>query len=222
VRGFGEADDFVFGCHGLTIAETFAIAWKFSLSVSTISNVILVLALLPIRSRNYLCEEKKSPLELFKASRTGEVKMNTKEISKKESMDRSFLSDFPSLRDWFEDFAPERFAWLGSDRHTIKVEELIRTNEIIVRAELPGIDPDKDVHLHISNGMLTISGEREEQTKTEKRSEFYYGSFSRTIPLPAGTTEKGVKASYRDGILEIHIPTPEMTERPKRIPIEKM
>ena len=137
-------------------------------------------------------------------------------------LDRPFLSDFPSLRDWFEDFAPERFAWLGSDRHTIKVEELIRANEIVVRAELPGIDPDKDVHLHIGNGLLTISGEREEQTKTEKRSEFYYGSFSRTIPLPAGTTEKGVKASYRDGILEVHIPTPEMTEQPKRIPIEKM
>ena len=148
--------------------------------------------------------------------------MNTKEISKKEMIERPFLSDFPSLRDWFEDFAPERFAWLGSDRHAIKVEELIRPNEIVVRAELPGIDPDKDVHLHIGNGLLTISGEREEQTKTEKRSEFYYGSFSRTIPLPAGTTEKGVKASYRDGMLEVHIPMPEMTERPKRIPIEKM
>ena len=148
--------------------------------------------------------------------------MNTKEVSKKDMTDRPFFSDFPSLRDWFEDFAPERFAWLGSDRHAIKVEELIRENEIVVRAELPGIDPDKDVHLHISNGLLTISGEREEQTKTEKRSEFYYGSFTRTIPLPAGTTEKGVKASYKDGILEVHIPTPETTERPIRIPIEKM
>ena len=149
--------------------------------------------------------------------------MNTKEISKKDMLlDRPFFSDFPSLRDWFEDFAPERFAWLSSDRHAIKVEELMRENEIVVRVELPGIDPDKDVHIHVSNGMLTISGEREEQTTTEKRSEFYYGSFSRTIPLPAGTTEKGVKASYKDGILEVHVPTPEMTERPRRIPIEKM
>jgi HSP20 family molecular chaperone IbpA len=148
--------------------------------------------------------------------------MSTKEISKKETLDWPFLSDFPSLRDWFEDFAPERFGWMNSGKHAIKVEELIRENEIVVRAELPGIDPDKDVHIHVNNGMLTITGERQEETSNEKRSEFYYGSFTRMIPLPAGTTEKGVKATYKDGILEVHVPTPELTEMPKRIPIHKM
>ena len=148
--------------------------------------------------------------------------MNTKEISKKETLDWPFLPDFPSLRDWFEDFAPERFAWINSSKHAIKVEELIRENEIVVRAELPGIDPDKDVHIHVNNGMLTITGERLEEETSEKRSEFYYGSFTRTISLPAGVTEKGVKATYKDGILEVHVPTPELTEMPKRIPIHKM
>ena len=115
--------------------------------------------------------------------------MDTKEISKKETLDWPFMPDFPSLRDWFEDFTPERFSWINSSKHAIKVEELIRENEIVVRAELPGIDPDNGV---------------------------------RTSPLPAGTTEKDVKATYKDGILEVHIPTPELTEMPKRIPIHKM
>ena len=148
--------------------------------------------------------------------------MDNTTLSRVENSERSLFPEFPSLRDWFEDFAPERFAWLNMGKHQIKVEEIMHEKEILVRAEIPGIDPDKDIHIHVSEGMLTISGERQEEKKTDKRSEFYYGAFTRTIPLPAGTTDKGVRATYKDGILEVHVPTDGILNNPKRIPIQKL
>jgi HSP20 family protein len=111
---------------------------------------------------------------------------------------------------------------MNAGKHAIKVEQEMKEKEIIVRAEIPGIDPDKDVHIHVSDGMLTISGEREESKKSGTRSEFYYGSFTRTLPLPNGTSDKGVRATYKDGILEVHVPINGEVEHPKRIPIQKL
>lgn len=94
-----------------------------------------------------------------------------------------------------------------------RVEEYRDGETIIVRVELPGIDPDQDADVSISNGVLTIKVERREQMehteKNEYRSEFRYGSFSRSIPLPSSCREEDVRASYRDGVLEIRVPSPE-------------
>ena len=82
----------------------------------------------------------------------------------------------------------------------------------MVRAEVPGIDPDKDVDVSVSEGMLHIRAEREEKTehksKTGYRSEFRYGSFLRSIALPAGAKEEDITASYKDGVLEVRAPAP--------------
>jgi len=95
----------------------------------------------------------------------------------------------------------------------IKVEELMDGNELVVRAELPGIDPENDVDVSISEGALTIQAHREErQEEKEKggyRTEFRYGSFSRTLRLPEGATADDVKATYTDGVLEVRVPIPE-------------
>lgn len=147
--------------------------------------------------------------------------MATKDISTVESGLWKSLTDFPYLKDWFDDFSPERFGWMNAKFHPIRIEEFVKGDEIVIRVELPGIDPDKDVHIHVGDGVLTVSGERKEETKTEKRSEFYYGSFTRTVPLPAGTTEKGVRAMYKDGILEVRVPAPHESHQSKRIMIEK-
>ncbi|HEY1319766.1 MAG TPA: Hsp20/alpha crystallin family protein, partial [Streptosporangiaceae bacterium] len=94
----------------------------------------------------------------------------------------------------------------------------------IVRADLPGINPDKDVELTISHGMLHIEAERREEEKREEkgflRREVRYGSFSRSLPLPEGVTEADIAASYKDGILEIRIPEP-AREQAKKIAISK-
>ena len=94
----------------------------------------------------------------------------------------------------------------------IRVDELRENGTLVVRAELPGIDPDKDTELTVQNGMLHIRAERREEEETEEngyvRHETHYGSFFRTLPLPAGVSEADVEASYKDGVLEVRVPAP--------------
>ena len=82
----------------------------------------------------------------------------------------------------------------------------------MIRAELPGVDPDRDIDVSVDNGVLTIAAERQESTreKLDKgyRSEFRYGSFVRQVRLPAGTSAEVVSAAYKDGVLEIRMPKP--------------
>ena len=81
---------------------------------------------------------------------------------------------------------------------------------LVLRAELPGLRDDDDVEVTVDEGRLTISGHREEKTEhTEKdtfRSEFHYGSFERTVRLPAGARADEIVATYDDGILEVRVP----------------
>lgn len=90
---------------------------------------------------------------------------------------------------------------------------------LVVRAELAGIDPDKDVEITVEGPMLRITAERREQEQSEGRDyvrkEFRYGSFTRTFPLPEGVTETDVKATYKDGILEVRVPLPQRAEAVK-------
>lgn len=112
---------------------------------------------------------------------------------------------------------PERwknFFHLDTDMQGwIRVEELHEDDALVVRAEMPGVDPDKDIDVSVSDGVLHIGAERKasEEHKDEKsyRSEFHYGSFSRNLRLPRGVDSKSVKARYADGILEVRIPWPE-------------
>ena len=82
----------------------------------------------------------------------------------------------------------------------------------MIRAELPGIDPDKDVEITVADGVLRLAAKREEHSEESRpdsyHSEFRYGSFERHLRLPAGAREADVKASYKDGILEVRVPMP--------------
>jgi HSP20 family protein len=110
----------------------------------------------------------------------------------------------------------------------IRVEEFVDDKTLVVRAELPGVDPDKDVEITIDNGYLRIHAERQEKEehkdKGRFRSEFRYGSFSRSIPLPDGVKEDDIKATYNDGVLEVRTPLPEdaaQPQTPKKLPITR-
>ena len=95
---------------------------------------------------------------------------------------------------------------------SIKVEQFQDGDTLVVRAEVPGIDPDRDVDVSVSEGMLHIRAEREEKTehksKNGYRSEFRYGSFMRSVALPAGAKEEDITATYKDGVLEVRAPAP--------------
>ena len=101
----------------------------------------------------------------------------------------------------------------------IRIEERLDGEHYIVRAELPGIDPAKDVQVSLAGDELHLQLERKE-TETEKgHSEFRYGRFYRTILMPPGTKADTLSASYTDGILEIKALVGEPGGAAKIIPI---
>jgi HSP20 family protein len=102
----------------------------------------------------------------------------------------------------------------ASATRTIRVEEQMADDRtLVVRAELPGIDPEKDLDVHVRDHMLEIRAQRtQEETEDQDgatRSEFHYGSFYRALRLPPGTKESDVEATYKDGIVEVRVPVAE-------------
>jgi HSP20 family protein len=125
---------------------------------------------------------------------------------------------FGNLLTWLDSELPT-FRGLANTQH-IRVEDFVEDGNYVLRAELPGIDPDKDVDITVEDGVLTIKAERREETKAEHRSEFHYGSFARRVPLPTGADEDDVQAGYDKGVLEIRVPIkPETTREPRRISV---
>jgi HSP20 family protein len=160
------------------------------------------------------------PFEVEVVSMAGLLKREAKSVDVFDRFDRMF-------DEWMKGLPFRRPAVFGRDWETedmIKVDEYRENGNLVVRAELPGIDPDKDVELTVSDSMLHIEAERREEEKVEEkgylRHELRCGSFTRTLPLPEGVSEADVTASYKDGILEIRIPAPE-PEPAKKIAISK-
>lgn len=123
---------------------------------------------------------------------------------------------FPFPPDIFEGFETEP---------TMRIEEKVEDGTLFVRAEMPGIDPDSDVEITLEDANLHIRAERREETRSEEkgryRSEFHYGAFSRTVPMPPGAKEEDVVASYKDGILEIRVPIDKAKAEATRIQVNR-
>jgi HSP20 family protein len=96
-------------------------------------------------------------------------------------------------------------------------------NEIIYAFDLPGI-PEDEISVEFEDGSLTVSAERERKHEVSDdryyRFERHFGTFSRTIGLPQGVSEKDLSADYANGVLEVHVRKPEET-KPRRIQIGK-
>jgi len=103
------------------------------------------------------------------------------------------------------------FDWLASPwtmlrpaaSHPMRVEDYVKDGTYVLRAELPGVDPEKDVEVTVSRGILMISARRQEETGGTHRSEFRYGAFARSVTLPEDADEDHIRASYGSGILEV-------------------
>jgi HSP20 family protein len=104
-----------------------------------------------------------------------------------------------------------------------RVDVLTRGGDIVVRAEIPGVDPDKDIDISFQRGLLTIRGERRSEGRSEQenyyRVESAYGSFQRTIPLPENINPEDVQASYDRGILEVVVPRGAELNSPRKIQV---
>jgi HSP20 family protein len=90
--------------------------------------------------------------------------------------------------------------------------------DITVRAELPGLEA-KDIDLNISGDLLSIRGEKKSKEEVKEDDYFsresYYGSFQRSIRLPAEVQSDKVDASFKNGVLDIKLPKSETTQSKK-------
>jgi HSP20 family protein len=109
---------------------------------------------------------------------------------------------FPDLVDWFEEPFLTLRPYLAQ---AIRIEDCIEGDRYLVRAELAGIDPEKDVEVTVGSGYLTIHAERHDKTEGKHRTEFRYGSLSRSLPLPGDADTDDVTASYGHGILTVSV-----------------
>jgi len=110
--------------------------------------------------------------------------------------------------------------WLGQNLPggiwAPQVEVVEENNQLIVRADLPGLTLD-DIKVELADDSVTIEGERKNEYEDKGegfyRSERSYGKFYRHVPLPEGVNPQNANATFRNGVLEITMPAPKQTER---------
>src|SRR5581483_435437 len=98
------------------------------------------------------------------------------------------------------------------DRQWLPAVDVVRDNgNLVLRADIPGITPE-EVTIEVEDDILTVSGHHEENTESKTarylRRERRAGSFSRSMALPAGVDPNQIKASTKDGVVEVTIPMP--------------
>jgi len=129
-----------------------------------------------------------------------------------------FRALFPGLADWLES------PWAGPPQFTaaqsFRVEEVARDNRHVIRAELPGLDPDRDIEVTVDGMTLTIHAERRQEDSGPYRSEFRYGSFTRLVSLPVKVDAADVTARYDKGVLEVSVPVAVVKPEGVRIPVQ--
>ncbi len=131
---------------------------------------------------------------------------------KTEMMRRPF-TDFADMRTrvdrWFEEITGARH----DDGSWSMAMDVQRTDDALtLRADVPGIEPD-DIRITVEDGTLTVSGEHEERSEIDEegyvRRERHYGSFRRSMTLPLEAEPDKIKATTKNGVVEITIPVGE-------------
>ena len=157
-----------------------------------------------------MAEETKKTQEIQKA-------IPARALSPFEEMDRMFDGFFRRgmMRPW-------RFEWPSFPEMALpemklpKVDVVDRENEVLVKAEIPGVDK-KDIDISVGEDTVTIKGETRREEKEEKgdyyRCEISHGAFSRTVALPAVVDGARAKANFKDGMLELTLPKTEKARR---------
>src|SRR5271166_3811909 len=105
----------------------------------------------------------------------------------------------------------------GRQRGWTPAVDVVRDNgNLVVRADIPGIKPE-EVKIEVEDDILTVSGEhtesKEQKDKNYVRRERRYGSFSRSMALPAGVDANEIKAKTHDGVVEVTIPLPKEAKK---------
>jgi HSP20 family protein len=131
---------------------------------------------------------------------------------------RDYRGPFMDIFDWLE---PPWTMLRPTASHPMRLEDCVNDGTYVLRAELPGLDPEKDIEVTVSKGVLTISAHRHEETEGKHRSEFRYGAFARSVTLPEGADQDHIRASYDKGVLEVVVALKDRgaEKAQKRIPV---
>ncbi len=164
--------------------------------------------------------------DVTQISRKGDIEKapTARQLSAFEEMERMFDSIFS--RSWMTPFHLERPSWDSLPKpftgRMPNIDVIDRDNEVLVRAELPGVDKD-DIEVSLTDNTVTIKGSKKEETKEEKgdyyRQEISQGSFARTVSLPADVDTEHSKAKFTDSVLELTLPKHEKAKK-KTIRVE--
>jgi HSP20 family molecular chaperone IbpA len=126
---------------------------------------------------------------------------------------------FPEFSELFAGFPALTGLRPVFENRVMRLEDEMKEGRYVVRAEMPGVDPAKDIDITVRDGVLTIKAERTEKKDFDGRSEFSYGSFVRTVSLPAGADEDNIEASYDKGILIVSVPLSEQKPAERRVQV---
>ena len=129
---------------------------------------------------------------------------------------RPLLPELSELFNGFPTFASLRPLF---DSRLLKLEDEMKEGVYEVRAELPGVDPTDDIEVTVRDGQLTIKAERTQTGESNGHSEFSYGSFVRSVALPAGADEDEIHATYDRGILTVSVSLSEDQPSEKRVEV---
>lgn len=113
-------------------------------------------------------------------------------------------------------------SWLGSAvaPPDIRVEEYLDEGRRVIRADIPGVDPNQDIQVDVEGNLLRLTAQRRQEEHENARTEIRYGAFQRVLTLPPGTVADDVVATYRDGVLTVTFPAAP-TGASERIPISR-
>lgn len=136
------------------------------------------------------------------------------------SIRRQPMSLFPEFSELLAGFPSMAGLRPVYDARVMRLEDELKDGRYVVRAEMPGVDPTKDVDITVRDGQLTIKAERTEKQDFEGRSEFSYGSFVRTVSLPAGADEESIEATYNQGILTVSVGISEPKPTERHVPVQ--
>ena len=154
------------------------------------------------------------------------------ELVPKEETRPDFSSPFSELESYFDRFFRQPFSMMTHPAFTMgdfpklgrispSVDIFEEGDEMVVKADIPGISKE-DLSVSITENTLTISGEKKQEEKVEKkdfhRVERSYGSFCRNFRLPDNVNGDKAKASFNDGVLEVRIPKSKAAKA-KQVPV---
>ncbi len=149
---------------------------------------------------------------IFPAKRT--LERVNKVAAQRQS--RPLLTDLTGLLDNLPAFAALRPLFVT---RAIRIEEELHDDAYEIRAELPGVDPEEDIEVTVFDGRLTINAERARPGESRGRSEFIYGSLTRTLVLPDGADQDDVNATYDRGILTVSVPLSDQHRLEKHVDV---